>query len=447
MLAAATHSAPTDSASAPSPQSLAAPLQPLAPAGPSHGSTPTLTHAFIAPPNATLDRFLALSEVRRRYAAEPAAYTAAFALLRTAQSELERFKLRTATSSDASRLPHALQLNVVKRAKLTPVAGQPAFYATETAELERIEREASTSIYATLLKAKEKHVTHLTAHASMHSFILRHTEQYRDYVTRYAVDYNTQIGAPAPAAPDAAAASASTSSTAFPTDAAVAHFARHLDTEISSLVLLSVEEERQRRETAAQAAAQEHAAQEQVLAGAQSGQTITMLANNALEKKLAPLQQQVRHLQQQQAHTQRTDRSHAPRNDRGQQHRTTQPERAHGHRTPSSSTPSPSSTAPAAMTPTAASHRPDRNTNKRHRDASPTQLHISAHGDRRHVSATTHAGHTGNQRTNNSAPAARSKNAKGGDRRPPQARNAPAHTPSHTQPKANHANNHGRGRN
>jgi hypothetical protein len=82
------------------------------------------------------------------------------------------------------------------------------------------------------------------------------------------------------------------------------NFQRHLEQRVAETMLESVEKAHDEKGRVEAAALADRLAQMSVLAGAHSGQTITMLAERAVNTKIAPLQQSIRKLtRQQQQHT------------------------------------------------------------------------------------------------------------------------------------------------
>jgi len=254
---------------------------------------------------ATLATFLARPAVQERFADACLSYERAVEELDAARATRDKFVAACTKHLPATSLPPSLQLKLVVRAKLTPVAGSPDFYSSEIAALQQIEKEASARIYDTLKQAKDRHVAHLQSQCNAHSFLERHLQEHKRFVSAFAADYDAAYGSPpaaspAPADPAAASASSSACSSSFPLDAAVADFMQRLRSHISAHLMQGVDARRAEFERKQRAAAEESKAQETVLAGAHTGQTIAMVAERTVAKRVAPLLKQVQHLQKQQ---------------------------------------------------------------------------------------------------------------------------------------------------
>lgn len=261
-------------------------------------STHPLTNDASSNSNATLQQFLLRPGVKQRYADAIDTFTAARNELHTMEASLAKFTKVCNSHPPSIRLPSSMQLNIVKRAQLPAVTSDPSFHSAASAELQRIESETSSQIYEILLKAKTKHVEHLRSQCNAHSFAFRILESHRQFVTEFASEYDRNFGIQSHAAASSAATTPAHS--AFPLDAAVTHFRDYLNEQLVRLVMLGVEELNADRERRKAAAAAEYAAQEQTLAGAHTGETISLLANRAVDRRLAPIKQQLTQLQHQQ---------------------------------------------------------------------------------------------------------------------------------------------------
>ena len=168
----------------------------------------------------------------------------------------------------------------MKRCKLIPPPADPQFFATEVAALAAIEKEASEKIYTLLLEAKSKHLKllHTAAHPSL--FTARTLAAHAEFVREYATDANALYVSASQSA--AAAASAS----AFPIADAIAHFESHLHAEVAAVTSLTLEQRRAAREQKAAAQAAELKAQETVLGGAHTGETIRSIAVKAVHSEM-----------------------------------------------------------------------------------------------------------------------------------------------------------------
>lgn len=358
---------------------------------------------------ALLTGFIAQPQVKQRYAAAEDAYLTASAALRQAMEQRDKFTASCTSNPPAIRLPSSMQMQLVKHAKLTPVADDPAFYREQIAALERIESESAAQIYKTLLAAKDKHVAHLQTRANAHSFQQRTLKDYQQFVTSYAADFDSRCGSPPAAAavsssaPSSASAAASASS--FPISEAIHHFDSFLQQRMNELIMLAVNEQQTRLAAKAQATVEDNKAQEQVLAGAHTGQSIEMI----VQQKVAPLQKQLQQLQQQQHRASHPPRSAvppaAPRSSSQRTHSKPNAKVAFANTSHASSKPSTPSD-------TSGDSRPRDRGHKRPAAEPSEQLQITAQGRNRSVSSREHAGHSANNDSSNP----RSKNVRGGDR-------------------------------
>lgn len=392
------------------PAPAAAPPAGGAPGAPVDSAAPSLTS--LTPSSAArlalLTGFIAQPQVKQRYAAAEDAYLTASAALRQAMEQRDKFTASCTSDPPAIRLPSSMQMQLVKHAKLTPVADDPAFYREQIAALERIESESAAQIYKTLLAAKDKHVAHLHTRANAHSFLLRTLKDYTQFVTSYAADFDSRCGPPAAAAAassSSSAAPASESSSSFPIREAISHFDSHLQQRVNGLIMLAVNERQTRLAAKAQATVEDNKAQEQVLAGAHTGQSIEMI----VQQKVAPLQKQLQQLQQQQHRASHPPRSAvpsaAPRSNSQRTHSKPNATVAFANTSHASSKPSTPSDASSDSRPRDRGH-------KRPAAEPSEQLQITAQGRNRSVSSREHAGHAANNDSSNP----RSKNVRGGDR-------------------------------
>lgn len=406
-----------------SPAAAAAPPPQAAPAAADPSST-SLTPPSVASPNAasTLALFLAQPSVAQRYSDSTSAFTAARAALHSARADREKFQAKCNANPPAIQLPASLGLHLTKKAKLAPVAGDASFYSECTAELQRIERDATEAAYKALLAAKDKHLKHLEALAHPASFMKTHEQSYKKFLDEYSSNYAAEIGHPAvdSSSPPAAtpAPSPSSSPFAFPLSDAMLHFRTHLQSFVQRSVMQSTEEAAHEARTKAQAAAEELKAQEDVLAGASSGKTIQMIADGAIDKKLKPIQQQIKQLSGKQP---RVHASAAPASASSSSRHLPHYRKA----SPSSSS---HTVPPRSRFPSDANKQ-----HKRKAGSANAPLHITAEDDRRSVSSRSFPGHAGNRSADRPPAPQQRKNFTGGDR----SRMRPKVIPS-SEPRSNH---------
>jgi hypothetical protein len=265
-------------AAAPAPNAIASPASVAASAAVQAAATPPHEATLLA-------AFRQLPSVQLRYADAVGPLLSAAKALKDATATRERFTARCNRAAPALALPKSIALNLVARARLPSVEGEPAFFAACHAALADIEREATKKVYDALLAAKDKHIAHLKGLANAHTFTITAAASFRAFTAEYAATVDTSYGFPI-----------------FPVTAAVQDFERHLSVRTSESLLQAAEHAQAEKQNADAAALADRQAQEEVLAGAHSGQTITALANRAVDAKLLPLQQQLRQLQRQREH-------------------------------------------------------------------------------------------------------------------------------------------------
>lgn len=199
--------------------------------------------------------------------------------LKEATAALDRFKQICNRESPNITLPTSLKLNLVKAAKLPPVEGQPDFHKECTSALQQIERETNKQVYEALLQAKQKHITHLQPMTNVPTFITATCATFNEFAQQYATDIDSRCG-----------------SGAFPLADAKSKFQSQLEQCISDVVLRSVQHDREEREKQEHMQQQDHQAQERVLAGIGTGETIKQVALQTVEQQLQPVRQKLQHL-------------------------------------------------------------------------------------------------------------------------------------------------------
>lgn len=347
-----------------------------------HSSPPLSSSPSAAERAAMLTSFLALADVQQRYAQPRTVLFAALDEHQHAQELLAKFK--AICTPPSIRLPASLALNIVKRCKLVAPPSDPHFFATDVAALQAIEKEATERVYSVLLEAKTKHLKMLHTAAQPSLFTARTLIAHTEFVREYAADTDT-LYVPA-------SQSAASSASAFPIDDAVAHFTAHLHSEVAAVTALSVEQRRAAREQQAAAQAAERDAQETVLAGAHTGESIRSIAIKAVRSEMAA--------------TASTHSSKAASSSHHSAHRNNE-NRAVSHAASSSSH--------SSKKQNAASHAHSSRTLHSKRPAPQDELRVTTdvQGDRRVQQSRSHAGHAANDKHSSSS---HPKNAKGGDR-------------------------------
>jgi len=235
--------------------------------------------------DAMLATFLASPSTLQAYRDAVGRFLAACKEAKHSALSLEKFKQACARNAPTLTLPGSLQWRLTSNAKLPDVTTDPSILKDAVASLQRIEREASEAAYKVLLETKNRHLAHLQQRANMQHFIASELQQHR-----LAVE-------------DIARELASFGSALLPVDRALRHFEQHLHTRLAETALEAATQaqERRREETAARAA--DLAAQENVMNGAHTGETI----NKLIARKLTPVHDSIRKLMNKQTRPQERD--------------------------------------------------------------------------------------------------------------------------------------------
>jgi hypothetical protein len=241
-------------------------------------SISTITHPNASSQQAFITRFTAQPSVQKQYSDAAAAYGAGLEALQQARNLKEKFITRC--NSDGSlRLPKSLQLTLVNRAKFTTVENNPNFFKEQIAELERIEKTTSESIYKGILESKTQLILHHEARSNAHSFIALQTAAYKQFVVKSAQTYDGITGT----------STSSNSSFIFPIDALVSHFEQFLHKHVQEHALELLEKHRKEEELKTEAAAANTLVQEKILAGAHTGETIKLVVEKTVKEQLSSL--------------------------------------------------------------------------------------------------------------------------------------------------------------
>ena len=230
-------------------------------------------------PSSVLTQFLKLDTVTLRYLAAVNRFKDARLQLYTAEQSFVKFKSICATQG----IVKSLQLKIVERSLIPIIDGLPNYFFSDTVEiLKQLEKEMTAKIVETLISAKEKHIKYLREHCNQHNFTLNETSDYDKFVKEYANSYITRTG---------------TDESYFPIREAVHDFNKYLNEQIQPMILQEITTEQQRNEKQQQDAIDVAKAQENVLAGATTGQTITLLASRAVNQRMSELQKNIQRLQ------------------------------------------------------------------------------------------------------------------------------------------------------
>ena len=263
-----------------------------APVADAHMLSQSLTQLLpAADTSAARQHFLTMPAVQQRLTAACDSFNAATTALQNARAGREHFVSIGSKQGGAKQLPAKLDWKLCKAAHFSLDSVPANFYATDVTTLRAIEREATDKAYDALLAAKDKHIAFLQARCVLRDFVSSAVQEFRPELQRIAADYNSHSQAD-PAAPSQAQFT-------FPTDAVASHFASELLSRLTAQTLARVDAQRLEQQRISDERAQEHKSQEIVLAGAHTGQTIAMLAQQEVNKQMAPLLRQVAQLQQQ----------------------------------------------------------------------------------------------------------------------------------------------------
>lgn len=239
------------------------------------------------------------------YASALDRYTSACSESIEKQDSLENFQSTCKKNgTDAGPgLPASLKLQFVERSSFPTIASSPEFFKKEQDELKKLQMETSQRVYDILLAAKEKHIAHLIHTVSRTDlFIEEQLTLFRKLVEDNNLAYSglsPASSSSAAAAAAAAASSASQNTMCIPVELAVAHFKAHLTTVLATKsmehfehVVRHTEEKKQRR-------AAELAAQEKVVSGSNTRESMTDISKREASSALRPLQREVAQLKEQ----------------------------------------------------------------------------------------------------------------------------------------------------
>jgi hypothetical protein len=251
-----------------------------------------------------LMQFLARSETQHHFSTAVAEYTEISASWKSSDTALKAFIADCTKEDRGITLPVRLRWRLKEKLHLNPVPDNEAFYEQDLAELEQIRKEAHEKAYRIIIRAKTKHVAELRTKVNVPTFIARKVEPFRKFVTQAAVEFDnlynlyspqTSDDAASSTLPAAAAAQPLADNTRRFIDSAVEAFMAHMHRSINSHLLdrsINTVTDSERKATEKE---DNHKAQETVVAGAHTGQTI----NTLIERHMKPIVQSVQRLQQQ----------------------------------------------------------------------------------------------------------------------------------------------------
>lgn len=227
--------------------------------------------------------------------------------LSKAKAQLQKFQSRSANGT-GSKLPASLSLKIVYNLRLPEVPGDASFYKEELAVLTKLEIDAQKTIFEQIVAARTRHMQHLAQQSNAQAFIAREMATFKQIVSTWADQHDSLLSAAPSADSAAAAAAAGTSapaldSNAFPRQCAIDSFESSLHRIIQGHAAMIIQKSIDAAELQQQRQAAENNAQQNILAGAHTGQTITKLAERAAQKAIQPLRKQLVGLEGQVAHS------------------------------------------------------------------------------------------------------------------------------------------------
>ncbi|HVX01492.1 MAG TPA: hypothetical protein VHA52_13805 [Candidatus Babeliaceae bacterium] len=215
--------------------------------------------------------FLFNESTQQRYLAASDRFKEARIKLLREQQSFANFKAKCASQG----IVKSLQLNLVQRSLLPVVDGQPNFFSSTIDSLKELEKQTTEKIVDALTLAKEKYITHLRTHCNQHSFTIRESSDYETYVKDYAKEYVQRSGV---------------AENFFPVQDAIKDFTNYLNEQIQLIINNEIKSEQEKKEKQQQDAINDAKAQESILAGASTGQSIIDLANRTVDKRLKEIE-------------------------------------------------------------------------------------------------------------------------------------------------------------
>lgn len=225
--------------------------------------------------------------------------------LKIAKIARERFSA-IVNASDGN-LPNSMRLKIVKSAQFDTV-DDPTFYKDEMAELRKLELTTATQIASTILSAKQRYIEHLAKAASPLTVFTRAAAKFTAVVDAYANAWDEKHRHPEPF--DASSAldpetSIPTATYRFPRQSAIEHFERELRIKVDEHTSKEIQEQMSESAAAKLKATEERDAQEAVVSGMGTRESISDIASEAsakqVEKAVEPIKRKVRQLETQQA--------------------------------------------------------------------------------------------------------------------------------------------------
>jgi len=209
-------------------------------------------------------------------------FTEANAASSKTQQALDRFKSIGVKEGRLKQLPKSLRLEMKSRARFTDVPGDDSFYANELDDIRRLERETSDKYYDILVKAKEKHIEHLGKKCNMKDFLPAVLKEFRLKGEEYASDWNKRNRVKDLRNP-------SDATFAFPVEKMFARFEKELMARLTAITRNQLHGKEEEKQQQADQLIQQHKAQESVLTGAHTGETIANVARKISLQHIGPV--------------------------------------------------------------------------------------------------------------------------------------------------------------
>ena len=210
--------------------------------------------------------------------------------LKEATRVLENLRAKAHTHAPRITLPKQIELRIVHNVKLPTVTGLPEFFKPEMDQLREFEAKANKEIFTIVENARQRHVAHLTHLASPNTFISSTMKDLSQFVNRYAdtIDQTLDARGDSAQAPMDVSASQLPSTSppprCFPRDQALARLRMTLEEEVDKILTRQAQEELAASAARTAARQEDLAAQEQIQAGAHTGENIAMIATKAAQK-------------------------------------------------------------------------------------------------------------------------------------------------------------------
>ena len=235
-------------------------------------------------------QFLSLPLVDERIATACKDFTEATAALTKSRQQLERFKANGAKQGRSKQLPANLCLNMVSRTRLIAVPDDDKFYEPDMQLIRQLERVTSDQYFDLLVSAREKHIKLLERKCNIAHFTTLTVAEFRPALDRFATKYNIECGI------DPLVPSQSQSLVVFQTELVASHFESQLRERLMAQAIARAESSEKEEKRRADQTVDEHQAQEAVLAGAHTGQTISSIAQKTVDKRMNGFETEIREL-------------------------------------------------------------------------------------------------------------------------------------------------------